>query len=185
MKKIKIPAGSKQQTRINVPAVAWATNRRGHNSWKSDNVTEDIRKYLETHNVVIHPAQTIGATLRWFEDKGYGVRIIKGKRTVFFKFNDDVILTGMEPIFQPSEEEEVATLPESNPTEAKLVTINSNNPALTKLVVPPLPPTPEEVLKPPLYRFVEFMEAVDKWADKKPEDYVKWVNAVIPWLVEQ
>lgn len=182
MRKIKFPVGTKRSTRTNVTSVAWATNRRGHNSWKSDNVVGEIGKYLEDHNVVIHPDQHLGITLRWLEDQGYGKRLVKGKRVLLFSFDNDVILSGMEPMFDKPEEVSVSTVEESNPPKPKVVTKNESKPLTQKLV---LPPTPAEVLKPPLHRFVEFAEALDKWADVNPDGYKQWVDTVIPWLNEQ
>lgn len=178
--------GMKNQTKVNMSAVMWATNRRGRAPWKNDNVVQQITEYLDKNGVFIHPEQPLGRTMELFETRGYGKRVVRGKRTVQFEFLPDVVLTGVEPIFDPDKVAAIkkAAAAESEPKSVVAAPAPVAAPGATGPEIG-MPPTPSQVLKPPLYRFVEFLELVGTWGDKHPDDYGKWVDTVIPWLEGQ
>lgn len=95
-------------TQYAVDAIAWATNRRGHNRWESDDVTDTIVDYLKKNNVelvtksfngkddvIVNRSAIRRAMLRLAEAKLARVKNSDNARHIIeFEFAPDVILTG-------------------------------------------------------------------------------------------
>jgi hypothetical protein len=187
MREIVLGAKATQLTKYTIDALAWATNRRGHNKWQGVNVGDIIYQYLLSHDVDLSvlPAHTsvrdprmvndifyinpqnLKYTMKRLEAEGYAILEVKGKRFVSFEFKPDVILTGHGVRFveKPVHATEVHHIPFKRagaPTAG----------APTDIVLP-MPEIPHT-----RYHATELNELLDRWAERDPEAYAKYADAL-------
>lgn len=210
MRAIQFPSGTRESTKETTAALAWAFNRRGgaRNGWRSENVVRSILQYLREHNVDVPDATHLSNVMHLLVSWGYAERRMSdtGRRTVEFKFNDDVNLTGYSPktrltgsnstpvprILAPTNS---ATLPPSHQRPQPETARSQFGPRVHPPIetdrhtvyggpeVLPLPPLPfnDRELLPPLYRFDELEVELREWCESEEgaEAYAMWVDAVI------
>jgi hypothetical protein len=191
MREISLQGRTNKTTREMVEAIAWATNRRGRNPWKSsDNasVVTVIQEYLHEHNVSLiggtdkQSARTKYALNRLVAE-GYAYSKFKGedasKRMVEFGFHPDVNLTGYTPKFKavPLIADVGADIGPITPTpvdaDRKYQVLINPNP-------PPIVPLPPIII--PRYKEDEIEALLDKWAQKDSEAYADWADKLIATL---
>ena len=180
MRKIELKGKVYGSTRQIVEALAWATNRRGRITWKSEsNVVHLIVKYLDDHNVSLRSDTLHGVnhqvrnTMKRLVAEGYAeiAQAKPGTSYTMFRFKDDVDITGYTPMFTDSEgrveRREVG----------REVVVGNDNPAHVITAGPidiPLPPAP----KPARYLEDDVNKALDTWAERDAEGYAKWAETV-------
>jgi hypothetical protein len=185
MREIVLKSKAYALTRYTIDALAWATNRRGHNKWQGVNVGDIIYQYLLAHDVdlSVEPAhksrndprtvndvfyinpQNLKYTMRRLEAEGYATLEVKGKRFVSFEFNADVILTGhgvrfTEKAVHASEVHHIPFKKAGVPTAG----------APTDIVLP-MPEIPHT-----RYHATELNELLDRWAERDPEAYARYAD---------
>lgn len=202
MRAIQFPSGTRESTKEVVGSLAWATNRRGgaRNGWQSENVVRSILQYFRDNNVEVPDATQLSNVLNLLVTWGYAERRFSGtgKRTLEFKFLDDVSLTGFSPVTRVNGQSSTvpailapreaarggATLPPSQrPTRSQFgprVHEAEEHLSVTEIDAPPLPFHDRELL-PPLYRFDELEEELREWCSTQEgaDAYAIWIDAVI------
>jgi hypothetical protein len=200
MRRIEFPPGTRPTTKERVSTLAWATNRRGRNPWKSRNVTAQVSEYVQAAGYA-YDSVDAAAAIKWIVDNKYGFRKHNegGKRTLEFAFVPDVDLNGHMPahklttertsigsgaghqyaaktkvMAQAQHEQGVATMQSVVHPEPVLHVdpdLNGNSPPVD--IVVPLPGEPE---RPDLYGLNDFCDLAYAWADINPDGWAAWVD---------
>jgi hypothetical protein len=186
-------------TRNTIDALAWATNRRGRNTWThKSNVVPVIAKYLADHRVQIGTENfsvsningRIRTTIWRLVQEGFA-EITRANGTTgsytSFRFKDDVNLNGHSPVFLPEGPDTRPTYRKGSDSPTHKIPntagrdlaergLNVSDVAIDLDV--PLPPGP----KPVRYHESEVNDALDKWAANNPEAYAEWADSVVERL---
>lgn len=168
------------RTKEMIAAIAWATNRRGHNSWKvseetrNRSVSNDILAYLKAHNVKLDDGWTgprITYVLKLLAGKGFAKIRMHVYGVSEFKFDDDVILSGYMPDFF----DQVTVNPSVEKVAERVEEAIQLPPA--KILNLPMPG-----VKPPRYRADAINDLLDRYADVDPDGYADYADKLVTLL---
>jgi len=171
VREIKFDNQSKvyQTTWDMVDAIAWATNRRGRNTWKSSNVAQQIRDYILDHggHPDMYPRSRVVAVMNKLTNEGYATLSTEGKRYTSFRFFPDVNLNRDTPEF-------VGRKSMIEPADLDDNVIFVNDDEVGGL------PVPQE--KPERWMANEINQWLDKFAEQSPETYAKYAERLVAGL---
>lgn len=183
MREIKFDSKVYSHTKYAVDAIAWATNRRGHNRWEGDDVVNQVHEYLIRNNVKMETLDYRGrdrmlvgarhierAMVRLTE---VGLARIKrregGTTIVSFEFEPDVILTG-HSVDKNETGDPIDRLKEAA-AEPRVAS------AITELVDMPMPELPFHP-----YRHDELTELLSSWQKRDGDAHADYIDRLIDTL---
>jgi hypothetical protein len=177
LREIDFPSNTHEETKRRVLALAWATNRRGRNPWKSRYVVREVVKYLQKEGLDIDNAD-VRYAIRWVVHNGYGFdrrAEDKVKTTIEFNFHPDVDLNVSKPsrkipLQVPTTELGPITQQEARGMDVR-VGSNFGGPAL-----------PGTAPLPTVYKLYELSELLVTWSQSDPDKYAEWVEMAVAQL---
>lgn len=182
MREIQLEGKVYAHTKYAISAIAWATNRRGHNEWESDDVVATIYDYLIRNNVKMETTDYRGrdkvlvgvahverAIIRLVEAKlahATWSSHPRHRRLIKFGFEPDVTLTGHS----------VDKLPVSEPVVAEHRLSGVAEPVKLDIQLP----MPEIPYKP--YRHEEVTDLLQRWQKADAEAHANYIDTLIETL---
>lgn len=194
MREIDVKGKQYSQTRYAIDCLAWATNRRGHNRWASDDVATSVYNYLVQNHVDMATVDfrgRPGVLVNSHHIQNAMERLVKAglakvkytpgryKRVAEFEFAADVILTGHDV----NKRDPIDRLKESATRDAeiskgvgKIVTALTGPPPKLDIVLP----MPEIPLKP--YRHDEVTDLLSQWQKADADAHADYIDTLITTL---